>query len=482
MAHSSNPPGKIDPYAVTGGKAGAAAAVRIRVQPDAWTVLSGSTAGRVSAGFTYVERNHMFQWLEGSRAQSAEWPIAVVDEAEYEVAVVIANDADCDLTVALGDQILTHQLGADGWTRVELGRVSLTKGEHQVRLMIDAAGTVRVCALELVQPATKQAHLTDALAVRQTPEWFKAAGLGLMFQWTNRATPPTGPIKQWEQKVNDFELQHLLDAVEASGASFVIWSITWGQQYLSAPNAALDAVISGRTRQRDLLGELADRLQAKGVRLIFYYHYGYDCYHSKDPEWMDASGGYRPDKTAFFDHVMRIIAEVGQRYGDKLNGWFFDGGHRYYDTHYDGSPAHGMLSVSFQQLGHAARTGNPKRVICYNPWVKPRYTEYQDFFAGEGKTGFSGESLEDGVFKDGPQAGLMAFGCRLLEGRWGHIDENTPIPAPQFTADKLATIISQARLNRHPLAINLEMYEDGSVSPASIEVLRDAKRISVRAE
>jgi len=104
-----------------------------------------------------------------------------------------------------------------------------------------------------------------------------------------------------------------------------------------------------------------------------------------------------------------------------------------------------------------------------------RLTEYQDYFAGEGQ--LLHEGLEQGVFTDGPQKGLMAFGCFKLESRWGRIDKNKPIAPPRYSADDLARKINYAKANRYPIAINLEMYEDGSVNPASAAVLRQVDGI-----
>jgi hypothetical protein len=66
----------------------------------------------------------------------------------------------------------------------------------------------------------------------------------------------------------------------------------------------------------------------------------------------------------------------------------------------------------------------------------------------------------------------MAFGCFTLESRWGRIDKNKPIAPPRYSAADLAQKIKYAKANRYPIAINLEMYEDGSVNPASAAVLR----------
>ncbi len=182
---------------------------------------------------------------------------------------------------------------------------------------------------------------------------------------------------------------------------------------------------------------------------------------------------YAVDKSRFYGNVMEILSEVGDRYGEKLDGWFFDGGQRYYNCHFDGSDSVGISSAPFKRIGQAARNGNCERVLCYNPWILPQLTQYQDYFAGEGSTGATG--LKDGVFTHGGQKGLMAFGCFPLERRWGHIDKNTPIQAPRVDAVTLARRITRAKKNRHPLAINLEMYEDGSVSPVSAALLKEVR-------
>ena len=330
--------------------------------------------------------------------------------------------------------------------------------------------------MEIVQPKVKADLLKDALAMRQKPDWFRNAGYGLMFQWTNRATPPEGPIKPWEEKVNDFDLDGFISTVEESGAAYVLWSVTWGNQYISAPIQSLDAIIKGRTTRRDLLGEMADALHARGIKLIFYYHYGYDCNHSIDADWMKASGGYKADKTEFYKNWMAIVSEIGDRYGDKLHGWWFDGGQRYYNCHFDNTTGdRGMLSAPFRKLTLAARSGNSKRIIAYNSWIKPRLTEYQDYYGGEGAHVASG--LNQGSFRSGPQQGLLAHGCFIFESKWGHIEKNTPIPNPKFSLDKLTRLVEKARKERSPLSINLEMYEDGSISPDSARLLKQLKNV-----
>lgn len=73
------------------------------------------------------------------------------------------------------------------------------------------------------------------------------------------------------------------------------------------------------------------------------------------------------------------------------------------------------------------------------------------------------------------QQGLQAHGCFTLERRWGHIDLDTPVAKPKHTLKQLTELVTKAQQNRYPLSINLEMYEDGPVSPESYALLKELK-------
>ncbi|TWU34101.1 Alpha-L-fucosidase [Novipirellula aureliae] len=465
-------------YAPSESPSGQQTYANLPINPAGINVVSGNL-GNDGSHFRNEFRNHMNLWMtaKGPGPHSIEWKLQVPEDGDYEVSALVSGKGARLAWTCNGekqDSAALNAIMSQGWDRVNLGTLRLKAGENSLRLMVENANGFKFDALELVQPVVKADLLKEALAMRQKPDWFKNAGYGLMFQWTNRATPPKGSIKPWEEKVNDFDLEGFVDMVEETGAAYVLWSITWGQQYISAPIQSLDAIIAGRTTKRDLLGEMADALQARGIKLIFYYHYGYDCNHSIDADWMKASGGYEADKTELYQNWMSIVSEIGDRYGEKLHGWWFDGGQRYYNCHFDNTPGdQGILSAPFKELTQAAKKGNPERVVAYNSWVKPRLTEYQDYYAGEGAH-VSG-SLDEGTFPSGPQQGLLAHGCFIFEKRWGHIEPDTIITKPKFTLPKLTAMIKNAQKEQFPLSINLEMYEDGSVSPDSVALLKQLK-------
>jgi len=462
----------IDPYAETGSISTKKEVDPIQINANNINVLSAGRA-TISSNLKPIVGNFMFSWLESIAPESfrIEWEVESPGAGSYDVTAMIFGQANIELRCN-GKKLEAINTEQD-WSRLLLGKVELKKGVNTLQMLVKAVDKFKLSSIELTQPEVQQNGLKDALKMRRDPDWFKDAAYGLMFQWTNRATPKKGDtIKNWEDKVNDFDVERFANMVEQSGAAYVIWSITWGQQYISAPIKSLDKIIEGRTTNRDLLGEMANRLNEKGIKLIFYYHYGYDCHHSTDSTWLQAAGGYKADKTELYQNISTILAELGTRYGDKLNGWFFDGAHRYYDCHFDGSTG-GILSAPFKEISQAARSGNSERIIAYNSWILPRLTEYQDYFAGEGLKQFEG--LKEGKFQEGLQKGLMAHTCFPFEKRWGHIDWNTAIASPKYTLEQLTERIKYAQKNRYPLSINLEMYEDGSVSPESIELLKKVR-------
>jgi len=257
-----------------------------------------------------------------------------------------------------------------------------------------------------------------------------------------------------------------------------LWTSSWGPQYIPAPIQAVERLLPGRTSERDLMGEMMDALSQHDIKFMLYYHAGYDCYHSIDQAWYEVMGGYKMDKTEFFINYCAILSEMGERYGEKLAGWFIDGAHRFYDTHYDESPHVGPGQAPWKKMTLAAKAGYPQRIITYNSWIKPRLTDFQDFYSGEGyRPNHSVPVGGNGIFSSGPYEGLQAHTCFTMEKTWGHLAANTDITPPKYTAEQLSDMIKDGMSRRNALSINLEMYEDGSVSPASLDVMQQVRAI-----
>jgi hypothetical protein len=62
----------------------------------------------------------------------------------------------------------------------------------------------------------------------------------------------------------------------------------------------------------------------------------------------------------------------------------------------------------------------------------------------------------------------------IMEPYW--VQQKVEMPKPQFEAQKLGDYISQCMTNGGAVTINLGIYQDGSVDPKAVDVLKDVRR------
>ncbi|TWT89573.1 alpha-L-fucosidase [Neorhodopirellula pilleata] len=116
-----------------------------------------------------------------------------------------------------------------------------------------------------------------------------------------------------------FDVDVFADAIERTGAAWIVFTATHQGFYWSGPNSAIDRISPGRTAERDLLGEIINELDQRGIRTLFYLHTGCNGY---DPVvWREAVGANEPDGQRFSDNIEAILRECSLRYGEKLKGF-----------------------------------------------------------------------------------------------------------------------------------------------------------------
>ena len=244
-----------------------------------------------------------------------------------------------------------------GWNRVPLdGTLRLPQGAVAVTLRVLAPAEdfeLSVQSVELGRPAVRTALLEKAVSLRADAKWFQEAGYGMMVHWTSETMPRAGERKPYAQAVAALDVEAFAAQMQATGAGFVVLTTSHGQQYFPGPSHVLDTLLPGRTTSRDLVGDLAAALQKRGMKLMLYYHLG----AGSDPAWIKASGAMETDTTRFFTNWRSFITEIGERYGERLAGWWFD----------DGAVAYYYRSAPWESLHRAARAGFAQRLIGWNP-------------------------------------------------------------------------------------------------------------------
>jgi hypothetical protein len=399
-------------------------------------------------------------WMENWRspADRMAWAVETAEEARYEIDVLMAGPAEVEVSGPAGSFML-H--AGQKWNKyATAGSLVLPKGSSTISIRLRRPADALLKSLELIAIDDAKAIRSREQQLRASTAWLSQAKYGVMFQWGQWGYPKHGPAKPWPKMIDDFDVPRFVSMVEQTGAGYVIWSATWRTYYFPAPIKAIERILPGRTAERDLIGELADALGKKGIKLILYYHEGHP-----DAAWWRRNWVSSDDKQKFCDNLCAVLDEAGARYGPRLAGWMFDDGMLYY-------PA------PFERIGKAAKAGNPARLISYNPWVLPRLTDFQDFYFGEGFHGNTSTALGSaGIFSSGAQQGLLAHGSFTLDGPdWGIYKPETKITGPFFTPDHAAEMVKDASARGQVLSFNLLMYEDGNVNPKSLDVMRAVRK------
>ena len=186
---------------------------------------------------------------------------------------------------------------------------------------------------------------TPTIAGNGDSSWMRTAKYGIFVHYQYRillgysiATKPQFPDSsqmtagQWNRFVDGFDVPGFAAQAADARVGWVIFCID--DHYFAwpcAPNKAFDNYTGyapgEKCARRDLIMELADALNAKGVKLICYYA-GLNGY-MKEPKvtsgLRDDGNAKTPPSTECRKRRTEILRDYADRYADKVSGWWFDG-------------------------------------------------------------------------------------------------------------------------------------------------------------
>lgn len=403
-------------------------------------------------------------WIQSwaDKNDSVSWRVHVERTGDYEIAAIVQSGGQsCSIDITVDDHAQHADCGDEGWNRVQAGTLHLTAGEHSIRLTSNGTTPLsKFFSLEFIRPPVKEQLAALGRKQQVSTKWMVAAKYGLMFHWTSQSMPREGPPLRYCDAVRNFDVEKFASMVSGTGAGFVVFTTSHAGFYFPGPNSVIDNILPGRTCSRDLVGDLADALNRRHIRLELYFHPGHD-----DAPWWQRTH-FDADKDAYFKQWRAIISSIGNRYGKKLAGWWFD----------DASFTYYPFNPNWKRMAAAARAGNPDRVLAYNNWIMPKVTDFDDVYPGENplwETKY--EDLEflpaggTGRYTGGPQAGLQAETTVLINNGWGHFKEDKSIPAPRYSADQLVSRLEDAFSRKEVPLLDVEVYQDGTISPETLQ-------------
>ncbi len=348
--------------------------------------------------------------------------------------------------------------GGKNFQRIKvLSDVALPKGNQEVILKTSgiSAGNnlLNIRSLELVPVSGYQSidkENKKAVASRASMDWLVKAGYGLMFHWTSQSVSPDGTNKPYAEAVNNFDVKKFANMVEETGAGYVIFTIGHAEQYCPAPIKSWEKLHSGKTTKRDLIEEIANALNAKGIRLICYMNSYRTAKFSK------------VDNVEFYNTFTDILKEFGDRYKEKLAGYWFDCWYQIFE---------GFPDIPFEDFFKATKTGNKDRIICLNSWIYPSVSPWQEFWAGEVASPVA--LPEKGFMKDGPVPDLQYQALLIMQPYW--VQEKAEMPEPSFSSTQLSQYIKDCMVNKGAVTINMGIYQDGTVGEEALKVMKEVR-------
>ncbi|HMH11965.1 MAG TPA: alpha-L-fucosidase [Edaphobacter sp.] len=441
------------------------------IRSDERTILMGVDAVR-QGGVKPIDMGPgKIGWIESwsSNNDSLTWTALIAKEGKYTISAILeSTGVDCAVEVSVDSKRLNASCGKRRWNKVTLGTVQLAAGSRRIQFRSTGSTALgKLFSLELVTPDVEATLARLSQEQASSTDWLVAAKYGLMFHWTSQSKPREGAPKLYCDAVRDFDVSRFADMVSQMGAGFVVFTTSHAGFHFPGPNPAIDAILPGRTCQRDLVRDLAGALGTHNIKLELYFHPGHD-----DNEWWQRTH-FNEDKAAYFDLWCKIISQIGQQYGDQLAGfWFDDAAFTYYP-----------FNAPWRKMTAAAKMGNANRVIAYNSWTLPKLNEFYEVFAGE--NAFSTEMIDGddylpiggtGRFTGGPQQGLQGQITAIINGDWGHFKTDMAIDPPRYSADVMVAKLKDSMRRRNVPLLDVEVYQDGTISPETFQMFQIVRR------
>jgi len=299
---------------------------------------------------------------------------------------------------------------------------------------------------------------------RDRSAWMKTARWGVMTHyladWKVREANEPMNIEKWNQMIDRFDVEGLAGQLDAVGAGYTIITIGQNSGYYLSPNATYDRLVGiapSRCSRRDLVSDVSTALRRRGIRLIVYLPSGAPSGDRGARESLQWQNGPYPNKE-FQVKWEQIIRDWSLRWGDKIDGWWFDG------CYWPNVMYRSAEPPNFASFAAAARAGNPANAVAFNPGVVPRIlsvTPHEDYTAGEINDPNRVEIRRtvDGKI-DGTQVHILSF----LGEKWG-------MGSPRFSTEQVVQWSQTIRKQGGVMTWDVPIQRNGLIAQPFVEQL-----------
>ncbi|MDR2440915.1 MAG: alpha-L-fucosidase [Planctomycetaceae bacterium] len=300
-------------------------------------------------------------------------------------------------------------------------------------------------------------------------DWFLKHGYGVLVHYLNKIqnTPKQiaslGKSTSWDDCVNEFNVELFAERMKETGAGYVIFTVLQQERFMIAPNETFNRLTGYKTGEacssRDLIEDLYQALHQRNIDLMLYF--------TGDATTLDpqAAKGLKlqlfPVTEEFVRNWSNVVAEYGNRYKDKVKGYWVDGCWIGYND------------KMFKIFAEGLRAGNPDRIIAFNPGIQAKntpiiaYSVYEDYTCGE-QLSFS-LLPTTGRFLNGEQWHILSFlGMSSYSADWGAWAQ----PGTCKNTLELAEYIHHVNALGGVVSIDVLLYRDGELDRSQLETLK----------
>lgn len=319
-------------------------------------------------------------------------------------------------------------------------------------------------------------------------DWM-AGKRGMMVHWL------FGEPGRIDYYVNGFDINKFMADFDATKSDYLVFTVGQNAGVYASPNSKITGYAGeGHCPARDLVGEIAAAVHARGKKFIAYLpcelnanttlHEGFG--------WPEAGSG--KDMSTFQSRWLEVITEWATRWGSNLDGWWIDG-----YTNQGGHWPDAMSGADEALWAAALRAGNSNVVITFNPGLAAKTPRagatLSNYLAGEinSPSALNGWDLKE--FADG--ASCRTHFLMPIDGFWGgywswdqagganpYSGRGLPnqqtmnrlsyvgqFPDPVVSESELSTMISSVFAVNGAVTINIGVNASGTLNPASVALL-----------
>lgn len=319
-------------------------------------------------------------------------------------------------------------------------------------------------------------------------EWFRQAGYGMFIHYGLYSLLGKGewvqlrdtiPVKEYAKLKNrftaeNFDAGRITDIAIKSGMKYITITAKHHDGFCLFKTEATDFNVVNSPAKRDLIGELYDACQKKGLGLFLYYSYAADWKHpyfySRESSWKYARPAYKEpqpeyryekedDFRKYVAFVHQQLREILEQYPNIAGIWF--------------DPIMGFYSrpdlFPIDSTYALIRSMSPHALISFKQGANGE----EDFMAPERGGGARvGEQFEIAAKVYEKNKNKPREICNTLQPHaWGY---NSSMDGKHKTAEEILEILEDARAIHANLLLNVGPKGDGSFPEEDIRALEKA--------